>query len=380
MRPQRMWLSFALAQLVVVLPLLAASSLPDLDAGTGNLDLPEIPDVDVLEFNVEMAQFLAEHVLASQSPTVRLYSLMDVVFSGKQLGIQYETAGTKTAVETFESRSGNCLSFTYLFVAMARHLGLHAYFQEVGEVLSWDRRGDVILRNQHMYVEIELENSRIQVDFLPGSEKRYRLVRRINDRRALAHYYNNIGAEKMAGRDHLLGVAYFARAVGLDDSFAHAWTNLGVAYRRLGEPELAERSHLRAIDISNEMTAVSNLASLYVSMGRREEAEPLLQRAETYLQRNPFHHFRLGVQSSTAGNAQAAIEHFRAAIRRMPKEPEFHAALSRSYAKVGDTKSAEVSLRKAIRLADTDDYRVQLREELAAMLSERMTLDNPRRP
>lgn len=356
----------------VLLALALASPLPArTEAAAADLHLPEVADVEVLALNVEMAEFLVDHVRASRSPTTRLYSLIDAVFDEQELGITYEEDGTKTAAEIFESRRGNCLSFTFLFVAMARHLGLDAYFQEVGEVLSWDRRGDVVLRNQHMYVEVEVTNSRIQVDFLPGAEKRYRQVRRISDQRALAHYYNNRGAEILARGDVRLAVAHFRKAIETDESFTHAWTNLGVAYRRLGRLELAEDSHLRAIETDpGELTAVSNLASLYLAAGRRAEAEPLLRRIEDYQKKNPFSHFRRGLHSLRNGDPAAAITHLKEAIRRLPEEPEFHAALARAHAQAGDPAKAEASLKKAIRLAEDDDSRERYHEELTALGAE----------
>ena len=57
---------------------------------------------------------------------------------------------------------------------MARHVGLHAYFQEVdGVVTSWDRRGELKWwsTQQHMFAEVEILNGHIQVDFLPGGSR-----------------------------------------------------------------------------------------------------------------------------------------------------------------------------------------------------------------
>jgi len=337
-------------------------------AGTAAQESPAVADADLFALNPEMIEFLATHVRATPDPRARLYALMDAVFGKHGLNIAYEKTGTKTAIETFESRSGNCLAFTILMVAMARHVDLRAYFHEVAEMMSWDRRGEIILRNQHMFVEVEFENERMRVDFLPDAEKRYRLVRRISDERARAHYYNNIGVETLAAGDTPLALAYFHKALESDESFSPAWTNMGVAYRRQGEFELAEQSHLKAIAIDkNQVTAITNLASLYWATGREDEVKPLLRKVEKYLARNPFHHFRMGVRSARADAPMQAIKHFRRAIRRLSEESDFHAELARVHIQVGNLRKARASLKRAIALSGEEQERARLRKELEAL-------------
>ncbi len=345
------------ASLLVLLALPAGAARKDRDA-----------DVDILALDQEMANFLIRHVSPKKDPSDRVHALMDAVFARKGLGIRYNSTATRTAIETFRARSGNCLSFTILFVAMARHLGLDAYFEEVDEVISWDRRGEVIVRNLHMVVEVELENARQKVDFLPEAEKRYRRVIRISDQRALAHYHNNLGVDALAAADPEGALAGFRRALEADETFGYAWTNLGVAQRRLGDFEAAESSHRRALEIDrNEPAALSNLASLYLAQGLREQAAPLKRQVEDHLERNPFHHYRQGLAHVRAGDLDAAIERFRDAARRMPEEPEFHAALGDVLAQSGEVEQARKSLERALEHTESEDEKRRLREQLAGL-------------
>ncbi len=332
-------------------------------AGSGDAE-----DLDILALNPEMAKFLVRHVSARQNPNGQVAALMDAVLGKKGLDITYESTATRTAIETFEERSGNCLSFTILFVAMARHLGLDAYFEEVGEVISWDRRGEVVVRNLHMIVEVEIENGRQRVDFLPEAEKRYRAVKRISDTRALAHYYNNLGVDALAAADAERALDLFNRALAADDTFGYAWTNLGVAQRRLGDFEAAERGHKRALELDHkEPAALGNLASLYLAQGFTEKAAPLQRQVDDHLDRNPFHHYRQGTASAGSGDLSAAIGHYRDAIRRMPEESEFHAALADALARSGDPEKARKSFEKALGLAGDEAEKERLKGELATL-------------
>ncbi len=328
-------------------------------------------DLDILELSPEMARFLVRRVSPRQSPKAQVYALIDAVFGKKGLNITYDSTATRTAIETFEAKSGNCMSFTIMFVAMARHLGLDAYFEEVDEVISWDRRGEIVVRNLHMVVEVEFDNGYQIVDFLPEAEKRYRSIKRIGDMRALAHYYNNLGVDAMAAGDLEQARRAFSDALEADGRFGYAWTNLGVAQRRLGEVEAAEQSHLKALEIDrNEPAALANLASLYLGQGFADKAAPLQRQVDDHLERNPFHHYRQGTASLRDGDLDTAIRRFRDAARRMPEEAEFHAALGEALARSGDPEKARKSLQKALGLTEDEADKERLRAELADLAAE----------
>ncbi len=333
---------------------------------TANVSTPatstaEIPDVDLLTLDPKMAKFLVKHVGPRSSREARLNGLLDAIFSKRGLDIKYGNTHTKTAAETFKDRSGNCLSFTLMFVTMARHLGLNAYFMEVDDVLSWDQRGEIVVSNQHMFAEVEMDNVDVQIDFLPGVEKRYFAVRRISDERALAHYYNNLGAELLTDGKPEASMPYFRKALETDPELSEALVNQGFALRRLRDFEGSEGSYLRALEIRpGDPSASANLASLYLGHGRRGDAEPLLRRVESYQQRNPFHHYRQGVQKATNGDYVAAIKHLREAIRRDPDSPTFHSTLADYYVESGDTGKALESLQRAIRLAEDEEMKAGL--------------------
>jgi len=327
-----------------------------------------VEDVDILRLSPKMASYLVQHVRRGQDPRARVYDLVDLLLGEKGLHLSYEKTGTKSAVETFDSRRGNCLSFTILYVAMARHLGLDAYFQEVSEVLNWDRRGDVVLRNQHMFVRVEILNGFVTVDFLPGIETRYRQVRRIYEPRVLAHYYNNLAVDLLAEGDATGAIPLFEKALEKDSTFAPAWTNLGAAYRRLGDYERAEESHRKGIEAEpGELTAAANLASLYLFLGRSEEARPLLERVDEHLKKSPFHLFQLGMKSLREGGASLAVRHFKEAVRRLPGEPELHVALADAYLAAGDAGAARESLSRALELTDDEEKKAELARELAEL-------------
>ena len=92
------------------------------------------------------AQMHAAVTAGEPSPATRLDRLAHFVFDTKSgLGITYDDQATSSVAEAYATRKANCLTFTLLFLALAREAGLNAYPQEVGETLDWRESGGTIL-------------------------------------------------------------------------------------------------------------------------------------------------------------------------------------------------------------------------------------------
>ncbi len=103
---------------------------------TGPTDVPELEDIDVLALDQDMRDFLNEHVNPNRGYFLKMHDLIYAMISDGTFGLEYDES-TRTAEETFHARHGNCLSFTNMFVAMAREVGIDASFQEIEIPPSW---------------------------------------------------------------------------------------------------------------------------------------------------------------------------------------------------------------------------------------------------
>lgn len=325
---------------------------------------PAVAEPDILAVSPDMERFIEARVRPNSVRSAKVLALLDALFGKDGLDIVYGDGETKTASETFESGSGNCLSFTLLFVALARHVGLQAHFQEVDEILSWDRRGDVVVSNRHMYAEVETSSGTTQVDFLPGVVKRYRSVHRVDEQRVRAHYFSNLGAEALTRNDLERAMEMFTRAVEADNTLTAAWVNMGVTHRRLGDNEAAEACYLKAMELDrNEISAASNLASLYHATGRERLAAPYLRKVKRHRRSNPFWHFRLGLDAAANGDLRAAARRLKRAVRLLPDDAMFRAELGKVQMRAGRPRRARRNLARALRLT-TDEFRREILEDL----------------
>ena len=76
--------------------------------------------------------------LAIGDATSRLNRLLGGMRDHGLFDVAYTDAFTRSASGTFHDRKGNCLSYTMLFIALARAAGLDARFQVVEVPPSWN--------------------------------------------------------------------------------------------------------------------------------------------------------------------------------------------------------------------------------------------------
>jgi Flp pilus assembly protein TadD len=328
-------------------------------------EFEDISQVDILELSPEMIAFVAEHTVQSRSSEAKLRNLIYAIMGSGDFEIIFDEK-TRTARETFEDRRGNCFSFTSMFVAMARQVGLDAHYQEVEIPPLWSFVGQSFLLNQHINVHVRLGSSDVQVvDFNIIDFHASGATRVITDTRARAHYFNNIGAESMLGGDIQLALANFRQSLLEDTSFSPAWVNLGSLYRRDGYPGYAEAAYLRGLDAEQDnLVAMSNLANLYAAEGHAELAALYLEKVKQHRQKNPFYQFQLAIESFGGGDYEAAIKYTKSAIRLRDDEPRFYSLLSLSYLMSGDRDQALRWMEKAASVAAPDAERTRYQSKL----------------
>jgi tetratricopeptide (TPR) repeat protein len=301
-----------------------------------------VADEQVLAVTAEMRAFLDEHVHRKAADQVRLHELIDALINTKAFALEFDDR-TRTASEAFERRTGNCLSFSNLFVALAREVELRASFQEVDLPPDWSLDKDVFVLNRHVNVRVDLDPlSDHVVDFNIDDFRASYETREISDDRARAHYFNNMGVEAMQAGDAATAAAYFRKALADNDrEFSPAWTNLGTLYLRLGHPAHAEAAYLQALKVDrDEVVAMSNLASLYERQGDTKRAAVYRKRVVHHRQQNPYYRFQRALEAYGAGEWDAAISHLKFAARKKPHEVSFADLMARCYLGKGDARAA----------------------------------------
>lgn len=322
------------------------------------------PPVDMLAVSLEMREFV-DYYAGSGGKAFRLTELAQAVMGQGTFGLTYDNE-TRTAAETFRQRSGNCLSFTAMFVVMARYAGLEASFQEVEVPPDWISEGGTLVLRRHINALVDLSpNSQRIVDFNVENFRSGYDSRVVDDTRALAHFYNNIGVDRLQVGNTGVALQYFRKAIESDGSFSPAWSNLGTLYSRNSQAAYAEAAYLQALTVDRgDSVAMSNLASLYEARGLREQADWYRAKVKSHRDRNPYYHHQLAEQAFDAGDFETATKHLQTAIRRKANDHRFHGLLGRIYLQLGDHEGAQRSFQEAEALASTRDLKNEYSQEL----------------
>jgi Flp pilus assembly protein TadD len=306
----------------------------------------------------EMRAFVHEHVATVTSRLERMRRLTQVMLSPGYLGIRYEPDLTLTAGETFRQRAGNCLSFSALYLLMAREAGLDAVFQDVPVLPNWRKDGSAFVVERHINVRVRIGHSSYVIDFRPPAAVAYARARRISDQNATAQYLGNLGVERFTAADAAGAYRLFRRGLEVDPGVAPLWVNLGVVLGRNGQFDAATAAYETALALEPEnLSALSNLAGLVEHRGDTERLQQLSRRIADYRARNPYYQYWLGERRLQAGDPHAALRAFRAALRLMPTESDFHFALARTWRALGREDEARRSLAQALERAASESIR-----------------------
>jgi hypothetical protein len=162
------------------------------------IETASIPDPGMFELDEDMRAFVAEHVDGSRAGRERMRRLLSAMIESGLMSLDYDDAKTKTARQTFHDRVGNCMSFTALFVALAREADLDVTFQTVEVPPIWYADSDLVILNSHVNALIKQNfGSRVVVDFNVTELKGDYETREVSDEYALALYYNNVAMDAL---------------------------------------------------------------------------------------------------------------------------------------------------------------------------------------
>ncbi|WP_432592387.1 tetratricopeptide repeat protein [Stenotrophomonas maltophilia] len=327
----------------------AATEAPAVVASTAAATIPTPQQVFAIP--PAMLDMLRTQVInRSYSREQRLQALVEMIFDRHGLDLQYDADATLTVSEIWQQRRANCLAFTLMFVALAREAGIQARVQEVGQVVSWyqDQAQGLVYSVGHVNAGVGFAGRFATVDLDRNVLYDRRGPLPISQARALAHFYNNRGAERMASGDLVGARTFFNAALAQDNSFAATWNNLGVLENRTGDTAAARRALETALRLDGRQdAALTNASALYRKLGMVVQAQALEQRLQSVQREDPFAQYMLGAEAERAGQLDQAIRYYRQAVRLYDTAHQFHFGLARAYFLAGQLKRADRELLRA---------------------------------
>lgn len=324
-------------------------------------EAPEDPR-ELLVVDDAMRAFIAQHVPSTGSPDERLHRLVSAILRPDGLDFTYDGAGTFDARETFRRRRGNCASYSFMLVAMARELGFQAAFQNTERAMRWTRIGDLVVVIRHLNVKLTTRYHTYLADLQPDLLPRGAVgeLREIRDETAYAQFYCNIGFGHLVNGRTDEALRYLTVAIAIDPNYAGGWTNRALLQVRLGDIAAARADFERALraDPRNE-SALEGYSRVLQRLGLAEDlrqAKQLERKVRTIRARNPYYQHYLASEALERGSLAEAEKLLRRAIALKRDDPEFYA----QWVSVLEQLGREAEARRAAKRLD------KLRAELAA--------------
>ena len=316
-----------------------------------------VPTADeTFALDAEMEAFVAP-LKDIRDPRQRMQALIAALEARGMFSLEYAEV-TRTASGTFHDRQGNCLSFTMLFVTLARAVDLPANYQSVVVPPTWSNDGQVVVANHVNTAVVTGRGEETVVDFNIRPYQSDRRSRRVNDSYALGLFYTNLGAEAMLRNDHAAALVYLREAARVRPDIAGVWVDLGVLYARHGRYEHAEAAYLRALDVDNdEPSALTNLSLVYQALGESKLAAEYLHRVQGYRERNPYYHFASATKAYEEQQFDVALASVRKALRLKPDEDAFYELRGQVETALGRSRDATQSFQRARAYAEAEQVR-----------------------
>ena len=287
-------------------------------------------------------------IAAGTSREQRLERLVHLIFDEDGMHLEYDPYATSTIAETWQTGRANCLSFTLMFVTLARAAGIDARVQEVAQVVTWHQDEGVIYNVGHVNVGLNVNGRNAVVDLDRNVLYDRYGPRPITEERALAHFYNNRGAAQMADGNTAQARAYLDAALSMSADFPAGWNNLGVLDTRLGHLDQARQDYEKALELQpRHVAALTNASALYRKLGDTHRADRLALRLQQVQKTDPFAQFRLGNEAEQRHDYAQAINYYRRAIRLYSSAHQFHFGLALAYFLAGDTRHASLEMTRA---------------------------------
>ena len=295
------------------------------------VDTAAIRTDKILALNDEMRSYVADKTGGDPQARSRLRKLVRGMLDDGFLTLDYDPNLTYTAIETFQNREGNCLSFSILFAALAREAGLELTFQMVEIPPSFRADGELILLNNHINILVKGVRRDINhtgeyvVDFNTAEYNGNYATRRVDDNYAIALYFSNVAVESMQAGESRRAFQFLKKGIETDPDIAGIWVNLGVLYSRHDLYDLAVRAYQEALSIQpSNKSALVNLATALHQLGRTEEAAHYSNKVDYYRNRHPYYHYYLAQTAYQEGRLDDAMVHVADAIRLKQDEHQFY--------------------------------------------------------
>ena len=285
---------------------------------------------ELLKIDEPMRRFFSERLQPHRGRAGQLHALLAAIHQPDGLNFTYDRECTFDARETFRQRRGNCVSYSFLVVAIAREFGFAVSFQYVNKPIQWDRIGNLVISVRHMNVRVDLGHEFYLIDLQPDvlSDTDRTDMQVVSDQRAFAEFYGTAGFFELLHGRPAEALRYTTLATTTDPGCAHAWANRAVVHARFGNLAEARACFERSLQADpKDLFTLEGYVGILQRLGTKEDlqiAAKYERRAQSVRDRNPYYQQRLAERALERGDRGAAEKLLRRAVALKGDEPQFY--------------------------------------------------------
>ena len=313
----------------------------------------EHPDIDILATNDEMRTFVAD-LLEVPNKARRFWQLLQRMRDVGDVPSRYDAYSNLTAQGAFAEKRGNCLSFSSLFIALAREAGFDAKYQVVEIPPDYDSIEGMVVLNRHVNVRVDNIPGRSPVTIEFSKEYANSIHDRhvVDDRFALGLHYNNLAFSNELAGDHRSALVYLRKAIAEAPRNPDLWTNLGVFHARRGHFDHAITAYGRGLSLdANHSPAIRGLANAHEALGEGANARFYERRMAHSRIRDGYTYYVLAQRAYRAELTEQSLELVSQAIRLYRRDHRFYELQGEIHDQLGNPVAARESYKRARILA-----------------------------
>ncbi len=323
-----------------------------------------------------MRAFVASDIAKIRNERLRVRALISKLGEYGYYTNFYDADLSRDAADTFARRQGNCLSYTNMFIALAREAGLDAQFEIVKTPPMYSVSKGVLEHQVHIRVHVQLplrshRERYLTVDFNRRNIREFD-GKVISDQFAKSLHLANLAVEYWHDGHDQAAFSHMVRAIKLEPRHADHWTNLATFYKRRGKTTEALQLNRYALSLDRtHMVALSGV----VQHAHGEE----LSRARTMLKRqrtnNPYYQFALAQRAHAQDHLEDALHFVDQSLRLDNRNHQFFELKGKILQELEHFTEARENYQRALNFAPSEQEKQRYRRALLAV--ERFLIKTP---
>jgi pentatricopeptide repeat protein len=308
-----------------------------------------LPLANPFEISENVRKEVSSNINQNQPQFLRVKEIFDFLCQNERVNFNFNLQENLTAQETYDKKKGNCISYTGLFVSIARKLNIPVYFAHLNNIVDFEEKDGSYIASSHIAAGFRDGERTLLIDFLrPQERENYQFYEKIDDLTAYCLFYNNVAVEYILEEKYEDAQQILDFLLSLKPSLNELLNNRGVLYLKKGEYEKALQifDKMRLKKMGYQPALHNGLLTSKILKNKSYE-QIFTEELQKYENNDPLLLYERSMELAKQGKIEEAINLIKKAISEKPQNAFLYASLSVLYLQSGDLVLARDFFKKA---------------------------------